>query len=225
MTIDLAATDVGSAGVAAIAYRAEGAEAVPNTVVGGDRASVVLSAEGTTTLFFSALDRVGNLETEQVVVVRIDATEPDVAYVGNTGDYTVDQRVAITCSASDALSGVASDSCADIAGDAYSFGLGEHQFSATAVDVAGNEGAATTVFSVTVTYPSLQALTKRFVTHAGLSRSLKDKLTQAEAAALAGDAGGANEILNAYVQEVSAQRGKKISDAHASVLITLAVAL
>ena len=73
--------------------------------------------------------------------------------------------VSITCAATDEArgSGIVSTTCADVTGSAASFGLGTHAFSATATDNAGNVGAASGSFTVTVTPASLCALTKRLV--------------------------------------------------------------
>ena len=87
-----------------------------------------------------------------------------MTYSANAKTYTVDQQVAITCAAADEPrgSGIASTTCADIIGPAADFGLGVHDFSATATDYAGNTGEASGSFAVTVTPSSLCTLTKRY---------------------------------------------------------------
>ena len=70
--------------------------------------------------------------------VNIDLTPPSISYTGNAGSYTIDQTVNITCSATDALSGIASSTCANISGSAASFALGTNNFSATATRHAAN---------------------------------------------------------------------------------------
>ncbi|HVX41472.1 MAG TPA: hypothetical protein VHB25_18040, partial [Gemmatimonadaceae bacterium] len=90
----------------------------------------------------------------QTVTIMRDATLPTVTYAGNAGSYTVDQTVAITCTANDATnpgSGLASSTCADISGAAYTFAVGSNAFSATATDKAGNVGSGSTSFNVSVT--------------------------------------------------------------------------
>ena len=74
--------------------------------------------------------------------IDIDLTSPTVTYTGGKASYQVDEQVSITCTAADALSGVASTTCANVSGPAYSFGLGSHTFSASATDKAGNTAAA-----------------------------------------------------------------------------------
>lgn len=97
----------------------------------------------------TATDKAGNSASATVSGINIDETAPTVTYTGNAGTYTTSQTIAITCTASDALSGVASTTCANISGPASSFGVGVHNYSATATDKAGNTGSGSTSFTVT----------------------------------------------------------------------------
>jgi hypothetical protein len=72
--------------------------------------------------------------------------------------------VAISCTATDALSGVASSSCPGANGPAWSFGAGARALTAQATDKAGNTVAASTTFTVTVKPADLAKLTTQFVT-------------------------------------------------------------
>ncbi len=94
-----------------------------------------------------------------------DVTAPSVAYVGNVSPYTIDQTVAITCAASDGIggSGLASNTCADIAGPAAGFGIGTHTFDASATDNVGLTGTAETTVTVIATPTSLRNLTVTYV--------------------------------------------------------------
>lgn len=151
-----------------------------------------------------------------------DSTVPAVAFAGNTGSYTVDQTISITCSATDAMSGIAAATCPTASGDAYLFNIGSNALVASATDNAGNSNGATTSFTVSVTAGSLCNLTRRFVSHAGIANSLCVKLNAAEAAAARGNLAGKAGPLNAYVKEVQAQTGKAISATNAAILIRLA---
>src|SRR4051812_17125988 len=111
-----------------------------------------------------------------------DATPPTVVYSSHPSTFAVDQHVSITCTATDAESGIASNTCGSIDGDAYVFGLGPHTFSATATDNAGNSASASTTFSVIVTFSSLTNLTRRFVTNTKVAGALAAKLRDAEEA-------------------------------------------
>lgn len=162
--------------------------------------------------------------TAEVTVgdINIDLTPPEVTYGGSAGTYTVDEQVGITCSATDAMSGVASDSCAPVSGSAYDFGVGEHAFSATATDLAGNEGLGSVVFTVEVTEESLGTVVEEFVDEPGIGDSITAKLDQAAAASNPAAEAGA---LNAFRRQVEAQRGKTLTDAEADLLIELSMEL
>ena len=156
------------------------------------------------------------------VSVKRDATNPLIGYTGNAGSYTVDQTVAITCSASDALSGIATNSCANVNGAAYTFAVGANPFSASATDRAGNSAGATTSFTVAVTSGSLCELTKRFVSQNGIANSLCVKLTNSQRDADRGNTNAAKNVLDAYINELEAQSGKALTSGNATILINLA---
>lgn len=164
----------------------------------------------------------GGPNSAKVTIMR-DATPPTVTYTGNAGSYTVDQSVAISCSASDATnpgSGLASTTCKDIDGDAYTFAIGSNSYSATATDNAGNTGSGSAAFGVSVTSAGLCALTTRWTTNAGIANSLCVKLQHA-----ASHSGGAAGDLKNYLNEVSAQSGKAIPADKAAILSALAADL
>ena len=147
------------------------------------------------------------LSATQNVAAKRDATKPVIGYAGNAGSYTVDQVVAITCSASDVMSGLASSTCATVSGNAYTFAVGANSFSASAQDVAGNGNTASTIFTVAVTSGSLCALVERWVSNAGVANSMCVKLRQGS--------------YGAFRNELSAQSGKKITEANAAILLRL----
>ncbi|HET9424829.1 MAG TPA: hypothetical protein VFO55_05610 [Gemmatimonadaceae bacterium] len=162
------------------------------------------------------------LSTTQSVTVKKDATGPMVVYTGNAGTYAVDQQVSIACTATDAMSGVASSTCAPISGAAYAFALGPNSYTASAVDHAGNRGNGATTFNVVVTSASLCGLARQFVAHEGTQNSLCVKLKAAQAAR---DRGGNNTgegSLGAFISEIEALAGKRLTSANAAILIALA---
>jgi hypothetical protein len=171
VTVNLSATDPdGVADVAAVHYSAAGAQPVGATFVAGSSASLVVTAEGVTTVTYFASDKAGNTEPPHTQVIRIDKTLPTITYAGNAGLYTVDQTVSITCTALDPAnangtpgSGLASSTCANVNAPAYTFPLGLNSLSASATDIAGNVGSGSTTFTVQVTYSSLCRLTARFI--------------------------------------------------------------
>jgi len=178
--------------------------------------SATASVTGTCT------DTAGNVATA-AFALTYDATKPMVTYTGNAGTYTADQTVSITCGASDNLSGVASSTCKNIAGPAYTFNVGANSFSATATDNAGNVSAtATATFTVTVNATSIDAVIARLVSDPTVAASLQD---QANAIASAPNANAKDGKLNAFVNHVNAQTGKAITTENAAILITLATGL
>jgi GH35 family endo-1,4-beta-xylanase len=161
---------------------------------------------------------------DAIAGLEYDTTPPVVTYTGNAGSYTVDQTIAIQCAASDPSpgSGIASTTCADINGPAYSFGLGSHTYTATAEDVAGNVGSGSTTFTVNVTYASLETLVSRFSTSADVASGLNDKLI---AASLAKTTSARDKQLDAFENQLSAQTGKALTAEQAQILLTLERAL
>jgi hypothetical protein len=151
---------------------------------GCDPTSLGSETAGTTFSCF-ALNR-ARVPSRGTVTVRIDETPPTVAFAGNTGSYTVDQQVAITCSAGDALSGLASSTCQNVVEPAYQLGLGSHTLTAVAVDKAGNGAQASTTLTVSVTPASLCSLAEQFVQSSAryqalspASRAAADRLANA----------------------------------------------
>lgn len=155
--------------------------------------------------------------------INIDTTAPTVTWSGNAGSYTADQMVSITCTANDNLSGVASSTCKDITGPAYSFLTSPrvNTYEATASDVAGNAMSAptSTSFTVTVNAAATGAVINRLVTNGGVASALG---SQATAVAKAPNANAKAGKLGAFINHINAQTGKSITPANAAVLISLA---
>jgi len=167
VTVTLAATDDLS-GVAATDTSLDGGPAQS----GG---TVQIASEGVHSLAYWSVDNAGNAEAQRTVKVMIDETAPTVAYTGNLGTYGMLDSVAITCIAADEAggSGLASTTCADVTGPAWSFGAGPHTVSASATDNAGNTGHGSATFTVTVSSAGLCALTGRFVDGSAKYAALK----------------------------------------------------
>ena len=157
--------------------------------------------------------------------VAIDATGPTVSYSSHPATYGLDQTIAITCTAGDALSGLASSTCQNISGPASSFGLGLHTFSAAAQDNAGNTNSASTQFTVVDPYDDLIALVNLYETKPGVAATMVSTLRGAQASADGGNASAANNQLNAFINQVQAQVGKSLTADQAATLIRLANAL
>ena len=158
------------------------------------------------TVTCEATDNAGHSASASESAKR-DATPPVVSLVGNAGTYTVDQEVAITCDAVDAMSGLAGPCTGGTSGAAYTYALGANAVSASATDNAGNSGSVTGSFTVTVTSGSLCTLVRQWVSQQGVANSMCQQL--------------ANGAYGAFRNHVSAQSGKFVSAAHASILISL----
>jgi hypothetical protein len=109
VTITLGATDnVGGSGVKEMHYSLDGA-AKDSQFVPGNSATATISAEGTTTLTYFAVDNAGNQETAKTLTVRIDRTPPTVTGMpSNCSLWPPDHRLVqvASVSASDAISGI-----------------------------------------------------------------------------------------------------------------------
>jgi len=111
VTVALTATDdPGGSGVKEIHFSESGAQGGAG-VVAGSSAPVTISAEGTTTLTFFAVDNAGNPGAAKTLTVRIDKTPPIIAGLPAVGcmlgppDHRLLQVGTVT--ASDNLSGLA----------------------------------------------------------------------------------------------------------------------
>ena len=173
----------------------------------------------------TATDVAGNESSEIVDGINIDKTSPTVEYSGNAGMYTIDQQIEITCTAADALSGLDSETCADVSGPASAFPLGTNTFSSTATDLAGNTGAGSTTFTVVVTLTSLCDLTRQFADDADIAQSLCVKLEAAQRSEERGNLRARTGQLGAFANEVEAQRGKAFTPDEAELLLALGAAL
>lgn len=222
---NLSAEATGPAG-ASVSFAVTATDAVDGTVAPSCSAtSGATFALGTTTVSCTATDTRGNAAAASFTITVRDTIAPVVTYAGNKGTYAVDEMVQITCSASDGGSGVASHTCVDVVGPAWSFGVGQHTRSASATDVAGNRGTGSTTFTVVVSSATLCNLTRQFVTKAGVAHSLCVKLDAARARAARGETSGAAVDLTNYRNEVKAQAGKSLTGEQAATLDALAVGL
>jgi hypothetical protein len=187
VTVQISSVDDSTgSGVSSVTYAVTGAQSISSTTIGGGVAAFSIVNEGASTIAFFATDNRGNREMSHDVVVRLDQTPPVISFAGNAGSYTITQAITISCSATDALSGVASNTCA-AAGlnnvPAYTLGTGSHVRSASATDFAGNNGSGSTTFTVVMPPGSLCGLTTQFIQSSGkylalqpAQRAIVDKL-------------------------------------------------
>ena len=220
VTVALTSADGGGAGLSDFSYESSGATEIAMTHATGS-ASLLISDDGITTVSYAAVDCQGN-QAVGSQVVRVDATPPSVLFTGNLGSYGVADDVGITCVATDATSGIATNTCTDAIAPAWSFGVGEHTLVATATDVAGNESTESTSFVVVVDTAGLCRLVQQFAGDSNTARSLCAKLSNADAAKTPQARAG---MVNAFRNEVAAQSGKTLRVVDAATLRSLASSL
>lgn len=141
------ATDSGS-GIAAIRYSVDGG---PETVVSGDTASFVISAEGDHSVTYRAVDRAGNMELPRTAPLKIDSAAPrttiDISGSKGAAGWFAGP-VTVSLAAGDAFSGVAeiryridNGSETVVSGSSATFTIsseGDHLVTFQAIDAAGN---------------------------------------------------------------------------------------
>jgi hypothetical protein len=138
----------------------------PLSLVTTGCANHAITADQAAAAYSCSASSAGGSSGPVTVTIKRDATAPTITYTGDAGAYTVDQTITIACTASDALSGVASNTCASNglnAVPAYTLALGAHTLSATATDNAGNQGTGSSHFTLSVTPASLCNLTMHFI--------------------------------------------------------------
>lgn len=148
VTINLSATDTGGSGVAQIQYSLAGAQTGSQTVPGAS-ASITISANGTTTLTYFAVDSAGNIETSHMLTVNVDTTLPVISpgisgTRGANGFYISD--VTVTWMVSDPYSGIGSSSgCSTVTLSTYTAGT---TLTCSATSVAGLTNSASVTIKV-----------------------------------------------------------------------------
>lgn len=154
-------------------------------------------------------------EASASATVAVDLTPPDVAFTGNAGTYGVADLVQIDCAASDATSGIdaGATSCPGVSSAGWELGTGSHTLNATATDLAGNTASASTSFTVEVDVAGIGALAGAWVTGPGAHGVVNSLLAKLS---------GRHPNVRAFINEVRAQTGKRLTEEQAQVLIDLA---
>lgn len=186
-------------------------------------ASGSMFAPGSTTVGCSATDAAGNTARASFIVRVQDTTPPALTLSPNlTADATstAGAIVSYAVSATDA-SGAATVSCTPVSG--ATFQIGATSVACQAVDAFGN--TATGSFTVTVKGASaqindLQRAVAGLDLQDGTETSVQAKLSAALTALSATNLSDACGSLNALINQINAQAGKKISVGDAQILIT-----
>ncbi|MFD8291955.1 IPT/TIG domain-containing protein [Streptomyces lavendulae] len=150
-TVNISAGD-GScgSGIQKITYSASGAQPIASTDVSGASAAVPITANGVTTVTYTATDNAGNTSAPQTITVRLDTVAPSITIVRPAaGTYLYRQPVTASYSCTDAASGVAS--CVGTVPnnspvDTSTFG--SHTFTVNAKDIATNPSTKSVTYNV-----------------------------------------------------------------------------
>ncbi|MFB3168434.1 GDSL-type esterase/lipase family protein [Neobacillus sp. 179-C4.2 HS] len=181
---------------------------------------ITINMDGKYDVSYRSLDNAGNIEEKQNISINLDSTAPTIDMTGVTNDiYTDSVDIQPAIEPKDNLSGI-DNTKTTIALDGntvengmtiplFTLPLGQHEYSITAFDVAGNMVNHVVRFQTSTSIQSLKELITRFteagwIDSNGIAKSLKSKL----------DA----ENLAAFLNEVQAQRGKHIYVQYADYL-------
>ena len=123
------------------------------------------------------------------------------------------------------LSPITTNTCANISGAAYSFGMGAHPYSASASDQASNTGTGNTSFTVVLNFTGLIGLVNQFETKAGIAAQIVADIQGAQASFAMGLINAGDNQLSAAINLISAQSGKSLTTAQAGLLIQYLQAL
>ncbi len=186
--------------------------------------SSISSGEGSLTVNATCKDLAGNSGSGSLAV-KVDKTAPTVAITSPAvGSYSASGQLELDWSATDGLSGVAAVS-AKLDGtnaskgqvvDLFFLPLGQHTLLVNAMDNAGNQGSSSVTFTVAATAGSMAEAIDRLlatgeIDNGGIANSLKAKLGK-----------NANQ-MNAFLNELDAQRGKHVSEQAYGILHAQAV--
>jgi endoglucanase len=215
VTVSLTATDDLS-GVAKTEYSLDG-----GTTWQTYTPPVTFSQDGQYTVSYRSTDDALNEETAKTISFKLDTNAPAITINGvMNGAYNDSSELTPVITLDDSLSGVdANKTTVTLDGNSieqgatialYTLPLGSHTLTVTASDLAGNTSTKEIEFQTTTSIQSLQDLVTRFanagwIDNAGIANSLQSKLT--------------SNALEAFVNEVKAQKGKHISAEAADYLI------
>lgn len=150
--VSLVANDnTGGSSVRSITYSASDAQVVGPTTVAGPAATLLVKAEGITSITYSAVDNLGNTESPRTLTIKLDSTPPALvapATLSAPSDINcqaVIPNVMLQVTASDL---VGPFSLQQSPAPGTTVGVGSHAITVTATDGAGNSNTATTNFTV-----------------------------------------------------------------------------
>lgn len=213
--VSLSATDnVDGSGVSQITYSASGAQTIAESTVNSSNVNLTITAEGETVIFYYARDNAGNTEETKTLTIRIDKTAPVITVTSpTTGNYLLNQNVAVNFSCSDERSGVSS--CTGTTANGTSLNtatIGAKTFTVDAADNAGNNTAPTNV-NYTVAF-GIEALFDQTKAHkSGSTVPIKIRLVDANGT----NVSSAGTVVHAVsVIQIGSQASTILDDAGSS---------
>ncbi len=185
---------------------------------------ITVTTEGTGQIITgTAVDKAGN-SASTFVTLNIDKTYPviTISGVSNGATYALGLAPTASYTVTDALSGVATSNASLTGGD----GLGL-TYTVTASDNAGNTITVSAAYNVIATTDGLNSLIQQMlasgqIDNAGIANSLLSKVLNAADAAARGNVQASDNIMQAFINQVTAQSGQHISASAAAILINAA---
>src|SRR6266700_1228210 len=113
VTLNSSDNETAGTGVKQIAYSANGAQTIGNTVISAASTSFAVNTEGMTAVTFFGTDNAGNVEATKAAAIRLDKTPPTIAGLRTPGPNANgwnNTSVTVAFQCADALSGLASGS-------------------------------------------------------------------------------------------------------------------
>lgn len=172
------------------------------------------------TVVCSASNGAGLFSSNSITIKR-DATNPVITFGEHEKVFDVDGRITIPCEVSDAMSGIASHTCALLDTDAYRLAVGNSNHTVRATDNAGNTVTASTSFSIQVTLAGLANLTRMLVSDEGVANALVQKLENAANQLDKGSTKAADQMMDAYENQLRALDTQKLAPGDAEILMQL----
>lgn len=189
-------------------------------IVTGEEAGLNNIGEGRHAITYYAVDKAGNVGAPQLLAINVDTTPPAFVIKGvqNGAQYPLGLVPTASYTVSDALSGIAASSDTLTGGDGL--GLGIYTYRVDASDVGGNTATVSVSFEVLATQDGLIALIRQMlasnkIDNAGIADSLIVKVQNAQKA----NGNAADNIMQAFINQVEAQSGKHIASDAAAILI------
>lgn len=196
---------------------------------------ITVTTEGSHNLEYYSVDNSGNKEENKTLVVKIDKTRPLITVnVPQAKNYLHSDIVKLNITILEELSGIRNinstidNSLQVLDGqqwDMMNLTLGQHEFSVSAEDNAGNSVYQNTSFNVIATIDSLDIITKKgatkgWITNSDLANSLNDIISQARQKINAGQNKAAKNMLMKFITKVREQSGNQITIYGANILET-----